>query len=142
MHKLLQRQLRKAIRADGSIDYDKLLAQVSAAYDEADARASLNGHALDVLQTELEEANQHFREEAEARFTVIMDNVGEAVVTIDERGTIEAFNRAAERTFGYRAEEVVGTNVTVLMGPADACCPTPRSRRLKSPCPTCRCARR
>ena len=32
----------------------------------------------------------------------------DSVVTMDERGVVLAVNRAAERTFGYSADEMVG----------------------------------
>ena len=45
----------------------------------------------------------------------VLDTVLDAIVTIDDRGKILSFNRAAQITFGYFAEEVIGKNVKVLM---------------------------
>jgi diguanylate cyclase (GGDEF)-like protein/PAS domain S-box-containing protein len=50
-----------------------------------------------------------------AQAAAIMDNATEAVITIDERGTIHAFNRAAEKMFGYTVREAIGANVRMLM---------------------------
>jgi len=40
--------------------------------------------------------------------TAIIDGIGEAVIVLDQDLQTVAFNRAAERTFGYMREEVVG----------------------------------
>jgi len=53
--------------------------------------------------------------ESEARLQAIIDNVLDAIITIDDKGIVESFNPAAERIFGYAADEVVGKNVKVLM---------------------------
>src|SRR3954470_3899506 len=45
----------------------------------------------------------------------ILATAADAVIVIDERGRIESFNPAAERMFGFRAAEVSGRNVNVLM---------------------------
>jgi diguanylate cyclase (GGDEF)-like protein/PAS domain S-box-containing protein len=45
----------------------------------------------------------------------ILDNVYEAVITIDEQGTVCNYNRAAERIFGHAAAAVIGNNVRMLM---------------------------
>ncbi|MEK0081812.1 PAS domain S-box protein [Benzoatithermus flavus] len=50
-----------------------------------------------------------------ARLGAILDTVLDGIVTIDEQGTIEAVNPAAERLFGYAAEEMIGRSITMLM---------------------------
>jgi len=51
----------------------------------------------------------------EAQLRSILETVPDAMVVIDETGTIERFSRAAERLFGYAAAEVLGRNVSLLM---------------------------
>ena len=50
-----------------------------------------------------------------ARLQTILDTVVDGVITIDEFGTVETFNPAAERIFGHAANEVVGHNIRMLM---------------------------
>lgn len=45
----------------------------------------------------------------------ILDNIYEGILTIDERGSIQSYNRAAEIIFGHTAAEVQGKNVNMLM---------------------------
>lgn len=45
----------------------------------------------------------------------IIRSAVDAIVLIDDRGRIEAFNPAAERLFGYSEADVVGKNVSMLM---------------------------
>lgn len=119
MHKLLERQLRKTTAADGDVDLERLVREVDRSYEENDRERRIKDHAFEVMQRELEELNRRIRHEAEARFSVVMDNVGEAVIIINEAGIIESFNAAAEKTFGYAADEVIGHNVSMLMTGAD-----------------------
>ena len=49
------------------------------------------------------------------RIQAILANVLDAIILIDERGKIEIFNPAAERIFGYSADEVLGKNVKIIV---------------------------
>jgi len=52
---------------------------------------------------------------SEEHMRSIVEHVVDGILTIDESGTVETINRAAERLFGYAAREVVGKNVRMLM---------------------------
>jgi PAS domain S-box-containing protein len=56
-----------------------------------------------VLLTDVED-----RKQAEVRKAAIMDSSLDCIVTIGHEGRIVEFNPAAERTFGYRRDQVVG----------------------------------
>jgi PAS domain S-box-containing protein len=51
----------------------------------------------------------------EQRLDGILNTVLDGIITIDEIGTIESFNPAAERVFGWSADEIIGKPVTQLM---------------------------
>jgi PAS domain S-box-containing protein len=55
--------------------------------------------------------------EREARLAGILDSALDCIVTIDDRGRLLEFNGAAERTFGYRADEIVGLEMAELLVP-------------------------
>ena len=53
--------------------------------------------------------------ESEARARSILRTTVDAIITINNRGSIRTFNRAAEKLFQYKASEVIGKNVKILM---------------------------
>ena len=49
------------------------------------------------------------------KLKAIFEMAIDGIITIDERGRIESFNKAASKLFGYSVEEVLGHNVHMLM---------------------------
>jgi two-component system sensor kinase FixL len=50
----------------------------------------------------------------------LMEAAVDAVIVIDHRGRMIAVNDAARRAFGYRVDEMLGQNVSMLMPPSEA----------------------
>jgi PAS domain S-box-containing protein len=55
--------------------------------------------------------------ESEARTRAILEAALDCIVTMDEHGCVVEFNPAAERTFGYSREDVVGREMAELIVP-------------------------
>jgi diguanylate cyclase (GGDEF)-like protein/PAS domain S-box-containing protein len=53
--------------------------------------------------------------ESEARAQAVLQNVVDGIVTVDEHGLIESFNRSARRLFGYTEEEAIGQPVGLIV---------------------------
>lgn len=51
----------------------------------------------------------------EAHLNSILETVPDAMIVIDDRGTMQSFSKAAERLFGYLADEAIGQNIKLLM---------------------------
>jgi PAS domain S-box-containing protein len=85
------------------------------------------GFSANTVMTALRDAHGHLkgysritRDKTERRRTEemlrsVVDHVIEGIITIDSEGTIESFNPAAEKLFGYGASEAIGQNVKMLM---------------------------
>lgn len=52
--------------------------------------------------------------EREERLRAIVERAVEGIITINDRGIIQSVNPATEAIFGYRAEEMVGHNISML----------------------------
>jgi two-component system sensor kinase FixL len=79
-----------------------------------DARGNLThtvGAMLDVTDRDEREAALRRRE---AQLRSIIETVPEAMLAVDEEGTIRVFSAAAEVLWGYRAPEVLGHHVSML----------------------------
>lgn len=53
----------------------------------------------------------------EVQYAAVLNSALDCIVTIDDQGCVLEFNAAAERTFGYRAEEVLGREIADVIIP-------------------------
>jgi PAS domain S-box-containing protein len=74
-------------------------------------------HSKENLEREVadREASEKALRESEAKFRSIYGTAVNAMITIDQFGTIESLNNSAERLFGYTSAELVGQNIKILM---------------------------
>jgi PAS domain S-box-containing protein len=92
-------------------------------YEQKRFAAGLHGHQESLRRSEedLRLVLAAFRQrleqlaQAEVHVRAVVENAVDGIVTINELGTILTVNPAAEWIFGYKAEELVGQNVKVLM---------------------------
>jgi len=57
---------------------------------------------------------------SEALTRSVVYSAVDGIITTDESGAIQSFNPAAERMFGYTAEEAIGKNLSILMAQPDS----------------------
>ena len=68
-----------------------------------------------VLTPQTTPVNPLQRATPEERLRSVIDHIVDGIISIDGHGTITTFNPAAERIFGYTADEAIGQNVKMLM---------------------------
>jgi two-component system sensor kinase FixL len=98
------------VRADGS----EFLADVTTT-PLTDAHGSLRGYAKVIHDVTGRRAAATALERRERHLQSILATVPDAMIVIDEAGTMKSFSNTAERLFGYAEAEVIGKNVSLLM---------------------------
>ena len=79
---------------------------------QLDGHRYFTGIVRDITQRK--EAEAELRD-AEERMRSVVNHVVDGIITIDDRGSIESYNPAAQKIFGYERAEVLGRNVKMLM---------------------------
>jgi PAS domain S-box-containing protein len=100
----------------------KVLGAFALYYDEPRTPTSLHQSLIEQFTHIASIAIERTRDteavrESEARKAAILDSALDCIVTIDHQGCITEFNPAAERTFGYRRDGVVGKPLAEVIIP-------------------------
>jgi PAS domain S-box-containing protein len=88
-------------------------------------KADPDSYLLDLMETIGYQLGQHIERgraeaavrDSEARKSAMLDASLDCIVSMDHQGNVVEFNAAAERTFGYSCEEVVGREMCDLIIP-------------------------
>ena len=118
--------LKKAVHAEGigalafiPLSEDgRLVGKFMAYHDEPHVFAASEVEAgLTIARQLIFGLGRRRAEEATQRLATIVESTDDAVVSKNLDGIIQTWNDAAERIFGYKAEEVIGKPITILIPP-------------------------
>src|SRR5690606_23371046 len=101
---------KRYIRRDGSVVWARIHA---ALVRDAAGRPVRTVTVVEDITQRREDHERLARNEALLK--AVVETAVDGIITIDEQGRILTLNPAAERIFGYAADEVVGHNISCLM---------------------------
>ena len=99
------------VRPNGEIVWINALGK--AEYDKQNNPVRMMGICIDV--TEHKKIEEQLREQ-----TLVISSTTDTIFSTDESFVIKSWNRAAEQTFGWKAEEVIGKATSEVLNPVYA----------------------
>lgn len=127
LHPFIQRQLRRHFAGQMPAPaLQPVLQSVSDLLSDVDRERDLNAAAMDALSRELEQRYERI-EQSEKRYRMMFDESPLAVFAIDAIDrSVRAWNKQAERLYGWTADEVLGHNIDAfdIRGPGSRELPT------------------
>jgi diguanylate cyclase (GGDEF)-like protein/PAS domain S-box-containing protein len=115
LNQLLERQIAEALTGGGDLNVESLLKTISAHYDRIDGERRGVVRSMQLMSDEAQALTREIREQTASHLQAILDNVKDAIVTVDDAGHIETFNPTGERIFGYSQAEILGRSLEFLL---------------------------
>ncbi len=131
MHRLLKRQIRKYIGNDINtmpFNLNNFISAVNDAYEHFDSDRLMTERSLELMSRELTDRNDALQQELKERKNIvdalkdnqrrtrgIVDAAADSIISVSADGQIMSFNPASEKIFGYRAKEVIGREINILI---------------------------
>jgi two-component system sensor kinase FixL len=97
---------------------ERMIAWHNAVLDDEEGR--ITGTLSSGTDITEHQQNEEILRRSEAEIRAVLDTVVDGIITIDHEGTIQSFNPAAARMFGYPSDEVIGQNLAILMPEPDS----------------------
>ncbi len=85
---------------------------------------------MQLMSDEAHALTREIREQNASNLQAILDNVKDAIITVDYVGHIESFNHTGERIFGYSTAEILGRSLGFLLADIEARDPSEYLERL------------
>src|SRR5262249_16002721 len=115
MHRLLDKQVKDALRPGGEIDLAKLLAAVDTTYSRTDDERRGIVRSMQLMSDEATALTRDLRERTPSQLQAVLDHVKDVIVTVDEAGHIVSLNATGQRVFGHAEAELAGRSLSFLL---------------------------
>src|SRR5690349_1771979 len=115
MHRLLDKQVKEALRPDGEIDLARLLAAIDATYARTDDERRGIVRSMQLMSEEATALTRELRESTASQLQAVLDHVKDVIVTVDEAGHIVSLNATGQRVFGHSEAEITGRSLSFLL---------------------------
>lgn len=115
MHRLLDRQVSQATKADGELDLARLLQIVDQTYTRSDDERRGIVRSMQLMSDEAATLTRELKQSTSSQLQAVLDHVKDVIMTVDAEGHIASLNMTGQRVFGHPEGEAVGRPLEFLL---------------------------
>jgi diguanylate cyclase (GGDEF)-like protein/PAS domain S-box-containing protein len=119
LNRLLHSQVADSRGRSGELDVGILLQTISEHYDRLEEERRGVVRSMRLMSEEAQALTREIREQSASHLQAILDNVKDAIITVDGIGHIETINPTGERLFGHAEQDILGRMLDVVLPPAE-----------------------